>query len=129
MISKSHIKNIRALSRKKNRDETGLFIGEGPKVVGELLKTFRCRYIAATSDWLRRNLLPSKCALDEVSEKDLRRISLMNAPQSVLAVFEKPQQQEETHLHPCRNLILVLDDVQDPGNLGTIIRLSDWLVI
>lgn len=129
MISRSQIKNVRALSRKKNRDTSGLFIGEGPKVVGELLKTFPCRYIAATADWLQSQTLPSGCTIDEVTDEELHRISLMNTPQSVLAVFEKPQPKATLSLSPERNLILALDDVQDPGNLGTIVRLSDWFGI
>lgn len=129
MISKSQIKNVRALSRKKNRDASGLFIGEGPKVVGELLNTFRCRYIAATSAWLQNHMVPSGCTVDEVTDDELHRISLMNTPQSVLAVFEKPRPRPLASLRPEQNLILALDDVQDPGNLGTIVRLSDWFGI
>lgn len=134
MISKNRIKQLHALSLKKHRDALGLFIAEGPKVVGELLKVFPCRYLAATSRWFdehrpAENLLQGTI-VDEVTNEELKKASLMNAPQEVLSVFEKPKSNNAALPLPSAvGLVLVLDKIQDPGNLGTIVRLADWFGI
>lgn len=134
MISKNRIKQLHALSLKKHRDALGLFIAEGPKVVGELIKVFPCRYLAATPRWLNEQC-PDKAQLrvtivDEVTDEELKKASLMNAPQEVLSVFEKPKPDNTVlPLPSAAGLVLVLDKIQDPGNLGTIIRLADWFGI
>lgn len=134
MISKNRIKRLHALSLKKHRDASGLFIAEGPKVVGELLKAFPCRYLAATHRWMEEECaacgVPQGTEVDEVTEAELKKASLMNAPQDVLSVFEKPDLQHAALPCPAaEGLVLALDGIQDPGNLGTIIRLADWFGI
>ncbi len=165
MISKARIKQIHSLRQKKHRDESGLFVGEGPKVVGELLKAFPCTYLAATPQWLEANhhLLDNINLIDEVNQTELNRASLLDSPQQVVAVFGKLNKNHiintETKtpptddikdntpaiyntanrapstndidplLLPETELVLALDCIQDPGNMGTIIRLANWFGI
>lgn len=127
-LSKNRIKYIHSLALKKIRKEEQVFLAESPKVVKELAAYFHCRFLAATSPWLQTNPDISADEVVEVTQEELSRASLLKAPQQVLAVFEQPQYtlNPETLRH---SLSLALDDVQDPGNLGTIIRLADWFGI
>ena len=136
MISKNLIKLIRSLDQKKYRRQEGLFVAEGPKVVGELMATMQPELIVATEEYLReyggtgaRGCKNCKCEV--VTADELRRISFLQHPQQVLALFPLPTNlvpsNARTPAHP--NLILALDGVQDPGNVGTIIRLADWFGI
>ena len=131
MISKNQIKLIRSLEMKKNRKSEQLFVAEGPKVVGDLLQAgFLPHSIFSTSPW------PDS---QQITEEELRRISFLQHPQEVLALFEIPtansQKQFATPhsaLQRTANslkLSLALDGVQDPGNVGTIIRIADWFGI
>ena len=130
MLSKNKQKLIRSLDRKKNRDAEGLFLAEGPKLVTELLAHFRCRLLVGEPAVLSK--VPSEAnAVDErveVTAEELARVSLQRAPQGVLAVFEKLQPVAAQSLLPVagRSLCLALDGVQDPGNVGTIVRIADW---
>ena len=128
-LSKNRIKYIHSLEQKKNRKADKVFLAEGPKLVGDLLGHFPCQFLLATSEWLSRNRPLSTVAdATEVSEEELSRASLLKTPQQVLAVFRQPD--EETDISVIsHSLCLALDDVQDPGNLGTIVRLADWFGI
>lgn len=126
MISKAKLKYIRSLELKKYRKAEGVFVAEGPKLVEDLLSTFEPVYIAATSDWIKDN--PSVEA-DEITEEDLRRASFQENPQQVIAIFRQPDTEENPSDVIADNLCIALDDVQNPGNLGTIIRLADWFGI
>lgn len=130
MISKTRIKLIHSLEMRKHRQKEGLFIAEGPRLVNEMLLTTKPTYIAATQTWLSENnqLIPQNCLFDEVTEKELQQASLQRTPQQVLALFPIPAQSLSLSL-PQSNLCLVLDGVQDPGNMGTIIRIADWFGI
>lgn len=124
-LSKNKSKYIRSLELKKIRKEERVFLAEGPKLVSDLLGHFPCRFLAATSEWLKEH--PAVVA-DEVAEataEELSRASLLKTPQQVLAVFDQPEYTYDAETIR-RSLCLALDDVQDPGNLGTIIRLADW---
>ena len=127
MISKRIQKEIRQLANKKFRDAEGLFLAEGSKCVPELLGAFSCRTVVATPDWLLENscLLPSGVDILEVSHDELQRVSLQQHPQEVLAIFRQPVVRPAP-LAGKDDLILALDGVQDPGNLGTILRIADW---
>lgn len=127
-LSKNRIKYIRSLEQKKIRKEEHVFLAEGPKLVGELLGHFRCRFLAATASWLKENPSVPADEISEVTIEELTRASLLKTPQQVLAVFEQPAYElcPEIVRH---SLCLALDDIQDPGNLGTIIRLADWFDI
>ena len=130
MISKSRIKWIKSLEFRKYRLLHGAFVAEGPKLVGELLARFTPLYVAATKGWLdaNRHLLQSVREVDEVSHEELERASLLRTPQSVLAVMPIPTFNFQLSTLNSQ-LSLALDGVQDPGNLGTILRTCDWFGI
>jgi len=128
MLSKNKIKLISSLAQKKFRDETGLFVAEGTKLALDLATAFHCSTLVATANWLKNNPAIQADEIIEVSENELHKISNQKSPQGVLAVFAKP----DYTLNPdelTQKLSLALDDVQDPGNLGTIIRIADWFGI
>jgi len=132
MLSKTIVKYIQSLAHKKLRDEHGVFIAEGPKVVAELLHSnkFPCKIICGLQSWMDDNavLLRNISAEDkiEINESELERISLLQTPNKVMAVFYK-KENELTDLK--NNFSLMLDEIQDPGNMGTIIRTADWFGI
>ena len=129
MLSKNDIKNIKSLEHKKFRDEKGLFIAEGHKLVGELLGVFRCVLLAATDEWIENHgRIPAE-RVETVTSDELKRASLLRSPQDVLAVFSIPDDRETMKYVATGNLVLALDDVQDPGNMGTIVRIADWFGI
>ena len=128
MLSKNKIKYIHSLELKKNRKEEQTFVAEGHKLVGDLLGHFPCRLLVATRAWLDRNPDVEAMEIIEVNQEELTRASLLKTPQEVLAVFEQPEYSIQLEVVE-RSLCLALDDVQDPGNLGTIIRLADWFGI
>ena len=120
MISKNQLKAVRQLEMKKYRTREGLFVAEGPKVVGDLLRCgFRPAMLFATAEW-------NGSDAQLVTEDELRKLSFLQHPQQVLAVFPIPDVQPAAQKS---QLALVLDGVQDPGNLGTIIRIADWFGI
>ncbi len=131
MISKAKIKYIRSLELKKNRLADNVFVAEGPKVVGDLLRVMRARLIVATQEWMSCN--ESEChgaEIIEVSADELRKVSFLQTPQDVLAVFNMPDRNDTDNcVVPIGKLSLALDGVQNPGNLGTIIRIADWFGI
>lgn len=128
MLSKAKIKFIQSLELKKKRKEENLFVAEGPKVVGDLMPYFACRMLAATSEWLQAHPRAQAQEIIEITNEELRKASFLKTPQEVLAVFEMTSTPLLADL-PQHELCLALDDVQDPGNLGTIIRLADWFGI
>ena len=130
MISKNQIKFIRQLEQKKFRRREGLFVAEGTKVVGDLLAHYQPQAVFASSEWLAGNQL-NHCDIQEVTPEELSRISFQQHPQQVLALFPIPSQ---ATVDPSRftnhpSLSIALDGIQDPGNLGTIIRIADWFGI
>ncbi|MCD8193652.1 MAG: RNA methyltransferase [Tannerellaceae bacterium] len=128
MLSKSKLKYIRSLERKKSRNELGVFVAEGNKLVADLLPFFECELLIARSSWMAtQGDIPAKELLD-VEEEDLHKASFLKTPQDVLGVFRQPAW-ELAAADPSQQLVLALDGVQDPGNLGTIIRLADWFGI
>lgn len=128
MLSKNKIKYIRSLELKKNRKEEHAFVAEGHKLVGDLLGHFACRLLVATRSWLESHPGVRADEVIEVTQEELTRASLQKTPQEVLAIFAQPDYPMEAEVMK-RSLCLALDDVQDPGNLGTIIRVADWFGI
>ena len=128
MLSKNKIKYIRSLDLKKNRKEERAFVAEGHKLVGDLLGHFVCRFLVATRSWLDKNPNVKAQEIIEVTQEELTRASLQKTPQDVLAIFEQPAYEMQPDV-VSRSLCLALDDIQDPGNLGTIIRVADWFGI
>ena len=127
MISKAKVKFIKSLRLKKNREQARLFIAEGHKVVGELLALGCAHTIVATQEWLSAHPTPPTNELVAVDEEELRKVSLLQHPQQVLALF--PFFDAADVSVDTTSLSLMLDGVQDPGNLGTIIRIADWFGI
>lgn len=127
MLSKNKIKFIRSLEMKKNRKENGVFLAEGNKLVSDLSSHFKCRLLVGTEQWIKSNNVHAEETVT-VEKNDLSRASLLKTPQDVLAVFEMPAYHVSFD-KPRNELCLALDDVQDPGNLGTIIRIADWFGI
>lgn len=127
-ISKNKIKYIHSLELKKIRKEEKVFLAEGPKLVSDLSGHFQCRFLAATTSWLQENPVIQANEIVEVSQEELSKASLLKTPQQVLAIFEQPQYELKSETVQ-QSLCLALDDIQDPGNLGTIIRLADWFGI
>lgn len=124
MLSKNAVKYIQSLQQKKFREEHSLFVAEGPKVVEELLRepAFTCRQVFALAEW-NDEPVPPAAEKFIITAAELERISGLQAPNRVLAVFEmrapvRPRVKDD--------FCLVLDGIQDPGNLGTIIRNADW---
>jgi len=130
MLSKSAQKWIRSLEHKKFRQELGLFVAEGHKLTTDLLGQLPCRLLAATPAWLEENrALDLKAAEIVPTDKNtLNRVSLQKNPQEVFGIFEIP----DYNVNPedmKGKLSIALDNIQDPGNLGTIIRIADWFGI
>lgn len=128
MVSKSKIKLIRSLEKKKYRDELKLFVAEGNKLVADLIHIFDCEWMIAKTSWMatQGNIPAKEIQIDE--NEDIRQVSLLKNPQDVLAIFRQPQYSLQD-VNPANQLILALDGIQDPGNLGTIIRTADWFGI
>jgi TrmH family RNA methyltransferase len=120
MVTKSLIKRISSLHQKKHRISDGLFIAEGIKVVQEFLHAgFECEQLLITPEW--KTQFDEKSYI-EADKNTFKKISCLVNPSGVLGVFKIPQPSQAVH----KGLTVVLDDVNDPGNLGTIIRLCDW---
>lgn len=127
MISKNKIKYIRSLELKKNRNKEGKFVAEGFKVVDDLLALQPADLIVATGEWLRGKYFGAETEVIEVTDEELKKVSFLQHPQQVLAVFR--QATSGDYSINTSELSLALDGVQDPGNLGTIIRIADWFGI
>ena len=129
MISKATIKKIHALDMRKFRRNERLFVAEGPKLVDELCATMKPVYIAALTEWISENArIVSGTEYDIVTPDELQRASLQKNPQQVIALFPIPEHRFCTEQLK-DELVLMLDGVQDPGNLGTIARIADWFGI
>lgn len=123
MIAKNKIKLIRSLHQKKYRNQHGLFFVEGLKTVNELLTSdFEVQTVFAAE---QKVIAVTEEKLELVSESELKKISALATPNKVLGVFKIPIVKKIDF----EDWIVVLDDVRDPGNLGTIIRLCDWFGI
>ena len=125
MLTKNEVKYIISLSDKKNRDREGVFVAEGPRLVDDLLAgRLLPKTIYTTEDILTKS--NSSGEIKHISQQELQRISRLETANQVVAVFYKkdlPSYQLQNHLS------LALDGIQDPGNLGTLIRTADWFGI
>lgn len=115
LISNNQIKFIKSLADKKFRDQHGMFVVEGEKMVAEAL-----------SSGMEVELV---CRRDEIGEEAMKRISSLTSPSPVLAVVRKPKEVQLEDYKPGNGLYLALDSIRDPGNMGTIIRLAEWFGI
>ncbi|MBN2236940.1 MAG: RNA methyltransferase [Bacteroidales bacterium] len=129
MLTQNEIKLINALKTTRGRKKAGLFLVEGIKMVEELLHypEYNIQFIAATASWIANNKTKLTSSVKEISERELQKLSNFSSANEVIAVVDLPF---ETEFSPKENtLYLVLDGLQDPGNLGTILRTADWFGI
>ena len=123
MLSKNQVKLISSLHQKKYRNKHGLFIAEGVKIVNEFLQAdINCHLLIATDEF---QIADQNATVIRVSEAELKKLSHLKTPNKVLGVFKIPDQKPLKK----EGLIVALDGINDPGNLGTIIRLCDWFGI
>ena len=131
MVTKSEVKYIQSLAHKKFRDEEKLFVLEGVKIVGELLKEFphRVKKLFALESWIatHASIVPSSVEVVAVLSYELEKISFLQHPNEVVALVDMPAVRPAKPME--HGITLVLDQLQDPGNLGTIIRTCDWFGI
>jgi TrmH family RNA methyltransferase len=133
MLSKSELKSIRSLHRKKYRDENGLYIAEGLKIVEEAMKNQPGSIDRIYITSRMHELLPSPSFMDTfekiiLDQTDYNRISMLKTPQGVMAIMKQKTYQPPP-VSQLKDLTLVLDQIADPGNFGTIIRMADWFGI
>lgn len=124
-------KNVASLSERKFRKRLGLFKCEGRKCVADTIGHFQLEWLFATSEWVADNPLLSSDFRDRlfvVCHKDIERMSSLMAPQDVIAVYHIPEI-GFSQADMMRELVIALDNVRDPGNLGTIMRTADWFGI
>jgi TrmH family RNA methyltransferase len=125
MLSKNESKYIQSLGHKKQRDELGLFVAEGPKLAEEILQSnFEVQHIYATSDWT--DAANHQSIVTTITAGELEKISNLHTPNQVLIIAK-----QKVALPPALkdHKTLLLDGIQDPGNMGTIIRIADWFGI
>lgn len=124
MASKATISFIRSLQQKKFRLKEKAFVVEGPKLVNELFRSgYKVLNVYALASWVAEPHITA--TIEVVSEKEMEQMSALQTPNKVLAVVAIP---DDTHQFtvPTSGLHLLIDQIQDPGNLGTIIRIADW---
>ena len=125
MVTKSELKYIQSLSDKKVRLETGCFIAEGVKLVGEMIAAgYPLKAVYAIDSWESPD---DTLEVTRIEAFELEKMSMLQTPHQVLAVAMMPQKKEPLDL--AGPLTIVLDGIQDPGNMGTIIRTADWFGI
>ena len=127
MISKNQIKFVKSLQKKKQRIINKSFIVESSKNVLEILdSSYEVSHIFATSNWINSNKISLTTEINEVTNNDLGRISGLKTPSEVLAIVKIPEFQDNFDFS---GVNIALDNIKDPGNFGTIIRICDWFGI
>ena len=127
MISKNQIKFIKSLQKKKFRLKSKCFVVESTKNVNEFLNSdYTVQQIFATASWIEKYNIIDGVSVKLVKESEMQRISTLKTPSDVLAVVNIPIEQDQIDFS---GINIVLDDIKDPGNLGTIIRICDWFGI
>jgi TrmH family RNA methyltransferase len=127
MLTKNEIKYIQSLYHKKQRDEDHLFIAEGPKLAKEFLNSpYLIKHVYGTAEWIQRNNVTT-APVTEITEIELGRISNLQTPNEVVIVAKQQLTDHEPILQG--QITIILDGIQDPGNMGTIIRIADWFGI
>ena len=129
MLEKSLVKLIRSLEHKKFRKRHNLFVAEGPKAVGDIMAKNQPYVILATAEWEPPLQHKGQYRFIRISEEELAKISFLQHPQNVIGVFPIINEQDIENISPDEKLVIVIDGVQDPGNMGTIIRIADWFGI
>lgn len=128
-LTNSICRMVKSLDERKTRRKEGAFKAEGTKCVTDTLGHFDLRYLFATAEWIEthRPLLQGVAAdrLQQVARRDIVRMSSLVTPPDVIAVYDIPVRNLDVK-KASGELVLALDTIQDPGNLGTIIRVADW---
>lgn len=129
MLSKNKLKYLRQLALKKHRDEFGVFLAEGPKVVGDLLPYFHCQMLCATTEYLAQHPTLSADEIIEVSQRELEQASQLKTPRDVLAVFSRPEAAHADELLTLSQtqLVLALDGCRTLETLGRLCELPTGL--
>ncbi|MCX6248599.1 MAG: RNA methyltransferase [Bacteroidetes bacterium] len=132
MLSRNQIKHIQSLKQKKFREIHRQFLAEGAKLVSEIVESgYIVMGVYSLSGWLKDNesiLVSKNIPFFEISEGEMERITALSSPSPVLAIAGIPSDPVVPFTAP-DDLLLALDDIRDPGNLGTIIRIADWFGI
>ena len=126
MLSKNELKYIQSLCQKKQRVQEGLFLAEGPKLAQEIFSSdYRVEKLYATAEWISENSV--NIDVTEVTEMELSKMSSLQTPNEVLMVCRQKILKDEPVFK--KTISIILDGLQDPGNMGTIIRIADWFGI
>lgn len=128
MVSKNKVAFIQSLSLKKFRDEHQCFVAEGTRLIRDLHDSFSCRMLVATTEWANEYQLPAASEQIITDKKNFQKISGQKQPQGILAVYEM----RKITFNPTvadTELVMALDNIQDPGNMGTLLRIADWFGI
>jgi len=128
MLSNAKLKWIHSLEQKKFRQQYGLFIAEGNKLNADILGLLPCRLLITTNEWFGTHSSIKAEEIITVEKETIYKISLQKSPQDVLGIYEIPNPTLNAEQLK-GNISLVLDNIQDPGNLGTILRIADWFGI
>ncbi|GHU83519.1 RNA methyltransferase [Bacteroidia bacterium] len=125
MLSKSKVKFIRSLEMKKFRILHNAFVAEGNKLVADMTGAFECEWMLAKTSWMatQGDIPAAELLVDE--DDEIHKASFLKTPQEVIAIFKLPTYNIED-ADAATQLVIALDGIQDPGNLGTIVRLADW---
>ncbi len=124
MLTKAEIKLVRSLAEKKHRQETGLFLVEGAKSVEEVLASdFETRFVIASAAFAKK-IAGKTTRIEIVSQEELEKLGTLETNDTAIAVVK--QKIAGTAERETSGITLVLDEVKDPGNLGTILRIADW---
>jgi RNA methyltransferase, TrmH family len=124
MLTKNQVKYIQSLSQKKLRDQELVFVAEGPRIIGELLTMSKVQPLGiygTAAWWQSYPQMKDEEVAHEITEVELDRISFLSTPNMVLGIFKQPVKAVDAG-----QWVILLDGIQDPGNLGTIIRIADW---
>jgi TrmH family RNA methyltransferase len=126
MLSKRQLQFVNALKQKKNREESQLFVAEGSKLVLDLLDSdIEVQYLFGTESFFNANKIDIGIECTQVNQGELERLSTLVTANEVVAVCKIPDKVLNIDILN-EKLVLVLDDIRDPGNMGTIIRIADW---
>jgi TrmH family RNA methyltransferase len=128
-LSKNKIKLIKSLSSKKNRDDEALFVAEGTKIVSELIESaFEVVSVFAIESFFANHKLPNSIEQQIITDDELKQISFLTTPNQALALVKIPKREFDISILNS-NLVLAYDEIQDPGNLGSVIRTAEWFGI
>lgn len=128
MISKNQIKYVYSFGKKKTRDEHHLFLAEGVKILRDILPYFEAEFVCATEEAYNEIQSLTKTNVEKASNAEIEKMTQLQSPPKALALLRMPEHKLD-YASISKSLILALDGVQDPGNVGTILRIADWFGI